>query len=412
MWESPVGWFGGGKSRDRPMDETTALKISAFYRAVDLRSDSMGRLPVKVKNLTTREEDDTHSLGRVLWERPNEAMTPFVYKKLVEYQRLVLGNAYVWIFRDSAGHPVELLPLPPGMCRPYLQPDSGKLWYIATNPKTREIHRLDPMDVLHYKGFSRDGITGLSLLGQAALTLRVARSRDEYEQDVYRNGGQPSGVLSTSADLSGKEEVDLPDGTKGSYKDYIRYQWERIHTGAGNSMRVAVLDNSLEYKPIAMSMADAQMVESKAISVADIARFTGVPLYMLYSGKESYQSNTANGIGYVKYTLQPAVTQYEEEMSLKLLTASERRVGLWLQINMMAELRGDTKSRMESYRIQREMGTLSVNEIRALEDMPPVAGGDDHYASLNGVPLSDWAYLSRRRAASGGGGDENDGEDQ
>lgn len=88
MWDSPAGWFGG-KSRDRPVDEAAALKISAFYRAVDLRSDSIGRLPVHVKDLTTREEDAKHPLGRVLWERPNEAMTPFVYKKLVEYVRSV-----------------------------------------------------------------------------------------------------------------------------------------------------------------------------------------------------------------------------------------------------------------------------------------------------------------------------------
>lgn len=411
-WENPAGWFGPGHSRDRPVDEATALKISAFYRAVDLRSDSIGRLPIKVKDIKTHQEVEDHHLGRVLWERPNEAMTPFVYKKLVEYQRLVLGNAYVWIYRDDTGRPVELLPLPPGMCHPYLQPDNGKLWYIATNPKTHEMHRLDPADVLHFKGFSRDGIEGMSLLGQAALTLRVARSRDEYERDIYLNGGQPSGVLSTTADLSDKAEITLPNGEKGSYQDYIRYKWEQIHTGAGNRMRVAVLDNSLEYKPIAMSMADAQLVESKDLGVADIARFTGVPLYMLYSGKESYQSNTANGIGYVKYTLQPTVTQYEEEMSGKLLTISERKARLWLQINMMAELRGDAKSRMESYRIQREMGTLSVNEIRALEDMPPVEGGDDHYASLNGVPLSDWAALSRRRAEPSKEEDTSDGEDQ
>lgn len=410
MWDSSTGWFGG-KSRDRPVEEASALKISAFYRAVDLRSDSIGRLPVQVKNMTTRKEDTTHPLGRVLWARPNEGMTPFVYKKLVEYQRLVLGNAYVWIYRDSDGRVLELLPMPPGTCRPYLQPDNGKLWYIATNPKTHEMRRLDPMDVLHYKGFSRTGIEGLSLLGQAALTLRVAQSRDGYELDVYENGGRPSGVLSTSSDLSGKPEVELPDGTKGSYQDYIRYKWDEIHTGPGKGMRVAVLDNSLEYKPIAMSMADAQLVESKAVSVEDIARFTGVPLYLLFSGKQSYESNQANGIEYVKYTLQPAVTQYEEEDSLKLLTTSERADGLWLPRNMMAELRGDAKTRMECYRIEREIGSASINEIRALEDKPPIEGGDEHYASLNYVPLSAWPELSRIRAENKKGG-ERDGENQ
>lgn len=397
-WESPRGWFPAGRSRDRPMREADALKISAFYRAVDLRSDSIGRLPAAVKDLTVRREVAGHYLGPVLWERPNEAMGPFVYKKLVEYQRLVLGNAYVWVYRDRDGRPAELLPLPPGTCRSYIQPDNGQLWYIAQDPKSLRLYRLHPEDILHYKGMSLNGIEGLSLLGQAARTLRVAQSRDQYEQDVYQNGGRPSGVLTTESDLSSKPDITMPDGTKVSYKDVVRQEWERVHTGPGNNMRVAVLDSSLKYMPISMSNADAQFVENKAVSVADIARFTGVPLYLLYSGKESYQSNSANGVEYVKYAIQPTVTQYEEEDSRKLLTASERARGLWVCRNMMAELRGDTASRKEWYKAMREAGAFSVNDILRLEDMPDVPGGDTRYASLNYYPLEDWAWEMRRRA--------------
>lgn len=398
-WESAKGW--PGRSRDRPMGEAEALKISAFYRAVDIRSDSIGRLPVAVKDLSTRREAPGHYLGPVLWERPNEAMVPFVYKKLVEYQRLVLGNCYVWIYRDRHGRPAELLPLPPGTCTPYIQPDNGRLWYIARDPKTHQLYRMYPEDVLHYKGFSTNGIEGRSLLGQAERTLRVAQLRDRYEEDMYRNGGRVSGVLKTETDLSGKQEITLSDGSRTSYKDVIRSEWERIHTGPGNNFRIAVLDNGLEFTPISMSNADAQFVESKSVSVADIARFTGVPLYLLYSGKESYESNAANGVEYVKYTIQPAVTQYEQEDSLKLLTLSERARGLWIYRNMMAELRGDSASRREWYKSMREIGALSVNNILQLEDMPDVAGGDVHFASLNYVPLEDFAELSRRRAEGG-----------
>lgn len=401
-WESSSGWPGHGRSsRDRPMRAADALKISAFYRAIDIRSDSIGRLPVKVENLNTRQDISQHYLGPVLWERPNEAMTPFSYKKLVEYQRLVLGNAYVWIYRDGNGRAAELLPLPPGTCKPYVEPGSGKLWYIAKDPKNRQMWRLDPLDILHYKGFSTNGVEGLNLLQQAARTLDVAASRDIYEQDIYRNGGRPSGVLSTTTDLSSKPDKVMADGEKVSYRDIVRREWEHIHTGPGNAMRTAVLDNSLTYTPISMSNADAQFVENKAVSVADIARFTGVPLYLLFSGKESFESNTANGIAYVKYTLQPAVTQYEEEDSKKLLTVSERSAGLWLPRNMMAELRGDSASRKEWYKAMREIGVFSVNDICRLEDMPDVPGGDKRQSSLNYVPLEDWPELSRLRALSG-----------
>ncbi len=394
------------------MSAEEALKISAFYRAVDLRSDALGRLPIQVKDLTTRREVEGHYLGRVLWETPNEAMTALIFKKLVEYQRLVLGNAYVWVYRDRHGRPAELLPLPPGTCEPTIEPGTGKLWYMAQDPKTRELYRLDPADMIHLKGFSTDGIQGRSLLSQAALTLRVAQSRDQYERDVYANGGQPSGVLTTQTDLSAKQGVKLPDGTTGSYQDYIRYEWERVHRGPGNQFRVAVLDNSLEYKPISMSLADAQFIEAKTVSVADISRFTGVPLHLLMAGKESYESNAANSTEFAKYCLHPTVVQWEEELSRKLLTASERAKGLWLQINMMAEYRGDTASRREWYKAMLQEGVFSVNDVLALEDMPEVPGGETHRVSLNYVPLENFRELSRERARKGSGGRAAPREDE
>ncbi len=392
--------------RAETVGSDAALKLSAFYRAVDLRSDSIGKLPVTVKDLRTKEERPDHYLGRVLWERPNEAMSPFVYKKLLEYQRLVIGNAYAWIYRDRAGRAVELLPLPPGSCTPWLESGSGKLWYIAQDPKSGELYRLDPTDLLHYKGFSTDGINGESLLAHAARTLRVATARDEYESSVYENGGRPSGVLYTDADLSGRRgEFTLPDGSTTSLKDIIRREWEKIHSGPGNGFRTAVLDHGLKYQPIAMSNSDAQFVENKAVSVEDIARFCGVPLHLLYTGKQSYQSNEQNSVEYVKYTLAPAVVQYEEEDSRKLLTASERAAGLWLPRNMMAELRGDSASRGAWYRAMIDLGVFSVNDVRALEDMTDVDGGNSRRASLNYVPLEDWAALSRIRAERGGSTD-------
>ncbi len=412
--ESSSGWWPTARGRDSPMGEREALAISAFYRAVALRSDSIGRLPAVLRDLTTRQELTEHWLGPLLWERPNELMGPFVYKSLVEYRRLVLGNSYVWILRDQHDRPVELLPLPPGGCQPVIAPDTGRLWYVLQDPKSHQLYRVYPTEVLHYKGFSLDGIVGLSLLGQAARTLRVAQSRDIYESDYYANGGRPSGVLKTDTDLSDKTTLRDDDGNLISYKDLIRREWERIYTGPGRSMRTAVLDLGLDYKPIAMSNADAQFVESKGLTVADIARFTGVPLYLLYSGKESYQSNSANATEYVRYTIQPTVTQYEEEDSRKLLTISERRRGLWISRNMMAELRGNIAERRDWYKAMVEAGVFSVNDVRELEDLPDIPGGDLHRASLNYVPLELWEMLTLLRAEadtgrqSEGGGEHSD----
>ena len=186
--QSVLQWrdvFGSDRNRDSPyVNADAAMKVSAFYRAIDIRSDGMGKFPACVKDLNTKKQLDDHYLSRVLKERPNEAMSPFVYRKLVEARRLIVGNSYVWIRRDRDGRCVEEIPLPPGSCRPVMDA-AGKLWYIVQNPKTGEQHRLDPADVLHYKGFSWDGITGESLLSYAGKVLATAGARESYEAAVY-----------------------------------------------------------------------------------------------------------------------------------------------------------------------------------------------------------------------------------
>jgi len=392
--ESADGWFPVGKRRE--ISPGAAMKVSAVSACVEIISNAIGMLPVFVMDSESKQHLRTHPLGRVLWERPNEAMSPFVFFRLMECQRLLRGNAYAWIYRDGYGEPVELIPLPPAACDPVIEPGTGKLWYLASEPRSGLACKLDPADILHFKAYSPDGIRGVSVLHRAQQTLQTAAAAQTYEQALYESGGRPSGVLKTQTDLG--DVITMADGTKVNPKDRIRQEWEKIHTGAGNSFRVAVLDLGLEYQPISMSNSDAQFVESKALTIADIARFFGVPLYKLGEGKMSYNSNEQNNIEFCVNTIQPIVTQMEFEETNKLLTISERKRGLEIRHNMMALLRGDTANRGNWYKAMREAGVLSVNDVLALEDMPPASGGDDHYASLNYVPLRDWAELSRLRA--------------
>ena len=392
--ESADGWFPIGHRRE--LSPETAMKISAVSACVEIISNAVGMLPVFIMDSESKRRLGNHPLGRVLWDRPNEAMSPFTFFKLMECQRLLRGNAYAWIYRNSYGEPIELIPLPPSTCEPVIGPGTGKLWYLAAEPKTGRAYKLDPADVLHYKAYSPDGIKGVSVLHRAQQTLQTAAAVQSYEQALYENGGRPSGVISVKTDLGGP--VTQPDGTIFNPKDEIRKEWDKLHAGAGNSFRVAVLDLGMEYQPISMSNSEAQFVENKAVTIADIARFFGVPLYKLGEGKMSYSSNEQNNIEFCVSTIQPTVTQIEFEDTNKLLTLSDRRRGLEVRRNMMALLRGDIASRGTWYKSMRESGVLSVNDILALEDMPPAPGGDERYASLNYVPLRDWAELSRLRA--------------
>ena len=217
---------------------------------------------------------------------------------------------------------------------------------------------------------------------------------------MYANGGRPSGVLTAEADLNGDTTVTLPDGSTRTVrqKDFLRQEWESVHSGPGKRFRVAVLDLGLKYQPIAMNNADVQFVESKEIRVADVCRFFGVPLHLVYAGKQSYDSNEQNSIEFVKYTLQPDVTPREQEDTGKLLLPFERARGERVKREMKVFLRGDTAAQAAWYKALREVGAYSVDDIRALEDLPNVPGGGGRYASWNYGPLETWGELSALRA--------------
>ncbi len=395
--DNPVGWLTG--EEDPSMSRDKSMKISTVNRCVEVLSNSIAVLPVYIMNERTKDRLPDHRLGKVLWGRANEAMTTFDYQRLMMCNQLLRGNAYAWIFRDPAsGHPRELIPLPPDYVNIRTDP-AGRLWYDFTHPVTGDLTRLRQDDVLHYKSYSEDGLEGVSILRRASMTLTAARAAQRYETSIWQNGGQPCGILTTDTHLAPYKK-ELPDGTfiEVNPKEQLRKSWEDIHRGPGNAFRVAVLDLGLKYQPISVTNSDAQFVESNEVRVADVCRFFGVPLHLVYAGKQSYQSNEQNGIEYVNYTLLSYETQWGQEDSYKLLLPGERDDGLRIKRELKVFLRGDSAAQAEWYRTMREIGPYSVNDIRGLEDLPMVSGGDSRYSSLNYIPLELFAELSRLRA--------------
>ncbi len=393
---SIFGIDGGGAPA--VVSETAAMKLSAVNRCVEVLSDSVAKLPIYVVNAATRERVP-HFLTSLLDVRANVHHAAFVAKKMVEANRLLSGNGYLWIVRDPATmRPVELIPVPSGLVNVWFD-QRGHRWYDVTHPVDSTPHRLDPHDMIHLMAYTRDGKTGTSVLSYAADVIAGGNAASVYNRTFYERGGQPSGLLHTESDLSGTKKIKDSEGaeTDIAIKDLVRQEWEKRHGGAANAFRIAVLDLGLKYQPMATTNRDAQFVENSEISVQDIARFFGVPLYKLQAGKQSYSSNEQNAIEYIVSTLQPIITQWEEELTWKLLTQSEIAQGLRIRLDMFAELRGDYASRAAWFKAMRDTGGFSVNDIREKEDLPDVEGGDERNASLNYVPLSLWRELSIKR---------------
>lgn len=402
--DNPAGWLTG--QNDVGLSTDKAMKISTVNRCVEVLSNSMAVLPVYVMDESTKERLPEHPLHRILWEQANEAMVPFDLTRLLMTQQLMTGNAYAWINRDPCtGCPVERIPLRPDLVSQVWDQD-GKRWYQYLDPISGDAIMIRPEDITHYKAYSTDGLTGISVLRRASMTLATATAAQRYERATWESGGQPSGVLQTDSDLSPHLELQA-DGTKVMVdpKARIRNSWEKIHRGPDNAFRLAVLDLGLKYQPISMSNSDAQFVESNEIRVADVCRFFGVPLHLAYAGKQSYESNEQNGIEFVNYTLLAYDTQWHQEDTRRLLLLHERQQHQRIKRELKVFLRGDTAAQAAWYKAMRQVGAFSPDDIRGLEDLGRIAGGGDYSASLNDVPLRLWAELSRLRVAGKVGSD-------
>lgn len=386
--------------------ERNAMKLSTVSRCVEVLSDSIGKLPLYVMDRKTRERVE-HPLNELLTIRPNEAQTPTVAKKMIEGNRLCGGNGYAWIVRSPYSmEPEQLIPVPHELVAPWLDA-SGRLWYTVIHPFTGAPMTIPREDMIHVMAYTYNGWKGVSILQRASEVISAGRATQQYNLNYYANGGQPAGVLQTDADLSGYKEITLADGTKEkvSYRDLMRNEWEKRQAGPSNAARIAVLDYGVKYTPISISNRDAQFVEQNELSVQDLARFFGVPLYKLQAGHQSYAANEQQSIEYVVGTLHPIVSQYEEALTWMLLPPAQART-LKVRVNMMAELRGDFVSRGTWFKVMRETGAYSINDILELEDLPDVEGGDERYASLNYVPAALWRELSINR----NGGNNNAGD--
>lgn len=380
-----------------------AQKLSAVYACVEIRSDDMSVLPNYVLDTKTKERI-SHPLLFLLNVRPNARMSAQVRRKLLERSILLTGAAYDWIIRNPAtGRVVEIIPIPGNLVQ-VKETDDGSLWYYVTNPKTQKIFRIPAEDICHYKGPSEDGVNGQSVLSYAATTIQAGLAAQDYNRAFYESGGQPSGILTVEGDFSGYVTDENGELTNKTQKDAIREEWDKIHSGAANAHKIAVLDYGMKYQALSISQKDAMFIEQQNQTVEDIARYFMVPLHKLQSGKQSYESNEQNNIEYVGRLL-PRVTQMEEEQTWKMLSLDELQDGLEIRTNMMGLLRADQKSRAEYYRIMHQEGVYSINDVLALEDMPKVDGGDEHAISLNFIPLSLWKELSIKRNGGSPGGE-------
>ncbi len=160
----PLGWRHPGLE---DLGSTSAMKIAAVSACIEIRSDSIAKMPFFVMDNSTRTHKTDHYLNYLLTVRPNPKMTPYTLKKLVEVDRLTYGNAYILIVRSGKnGVPIELLHMNPANVTPVLDEKTGELFYRYWDRKRKVKRYLEQDQVIHLKGYSEDGIIGLVKAGE------------------------------------------------------------------------------------------------------------------------------------------------------------------------------------------------------------------------------------------------------
>ncbi len=388
---SSYSFFFGGTSSGKPVNEHTAMQMTAVYSCVRILAEAVAGLPLHLYKYTAsggKEKALFHPLYFLLHDEPNPEMSSFVFRETLMTHLLLWGNAYAQIIRNGKGEVIALYPLMPNRMR-VDRDTKGELYYSYTrySDEAPAINgmtvALRPSDVLHIPGLGFDGLVGYSPIAMAKNAIGFAMATEEYGAKFFANGAAPGGVL------------EHPGTIKDPQK--VKESWNMAYQGSSNAHRVAVLEEGMKYQPIGISPEQAQFLETRKFQINEIARIFRIPPHMIGDlEKSSFSNIEQQSLEFVKYTLDPWVIRWEQAISRSLLRTDEKKL-LFAKFNVDGLLRGDYTSRMNGYAIGIQNGFMCPNDARALEDMdliPDELGGNKFLCNGNMVDLAragDWS---------------------
>jgi HK97 family phage portal protein len=354
--------------------EKTALGLPAVYRAIALIAGTSASLPLHAYRDSGETRERMSAQPRLV-QQPHPDLTTFEWAELVYVHLLGWGNAYLRILRDQSGIVRELWPIEPARVSVGRTTTGQKVYGIDTadlssaeRTPTTGLLPLTDREVLHIPGLGYDGVSGMSPIRAARQSIGLAMATERHGARFFGSGTSLSGVLSTDQRLT-------PDQA-----DQVKARWKMANAGPDNAHDIAVLGSGTNFTPISISPKDAEFVETQRFGVSQIARIFGVPPHMLFETDKSTSWGTGieqQSIGFVTYTLRPWLVRVEQRLS-RLLPSPQ-----YVKFSVEGLLRGDTAQRASFYTSLWNLGAFSTNDIRRLEDMPPVDGGDVRYRPLN-----------------------------
>jgi len=379
-------FYFGGSTSGKAVTERSAMQMTAGYSCVRILAEAVAGLPLNLYRYTEdggKEKAIDHPLYLLLHDEPNPEMSSFVFRETLMTHLLLWGNAYAQVIRNGKGEVIALYPLMPNKMM-VDRDERGQLYYSYQRGNDEAVRSKDqtvilrPSDVLHIPGLGFDGLVGYSPIAMAKNAIGMAIACEEYGAKFFANGAAPGGVLEHPGTIKDPQRV--------------RESWQSTFGGSGNANKIAVLEEGMKYTPIGISPEQAQFLETRKFQINEIARIFRVPPHMVGDlEKSSFSNIEQQSLEFVKYTLDPWVTRWEQSIQRSLLTQEEKAT-YFVKFNLEGLLRGDYQSRMNGYATARQNGWMSANDIRELENLdriPAEEGGDLYLINGNMLPLKD-----------------------
>ena len=358
----------GSKSGVR-VSEKTSLGLTAVWSAVRLLSETIASLPINIYKMDadgSKFIDYPNPLNQLISISPSPNYTKYNFIETMMSHLLLWGNAYACIKRNGGARPYELEILNPENVEPFKSEDDGLVYY-----KVKDYGVLADREMLHIVGFSFDGILGKSPIRVASEALGIAQASQDFGANFFGRGANLSGIL------------EHPSRLSDDAANRLRQSWNNRFSGIQNSHQTAILEEGVKFKPIGMPLADAQFIETRRFSVEEIARLFRVPNHLINDlTKATYSNIEQQSLEFAKYSLTPYLANWEGELNRKLLADREKSTHFF-KFQTTELLRGDAESRADYYRKLFEIGALSPNEIRTMEDLNKIDTGDEYFVPLN-----------------------------
>ena len=359
-----------------PVSPDSAMRLSTVYACVKVLSDTISTLPLYLYNKKgeSREKADNR-LATLLHGAPNSFQTSSEWLQLQVTNICLRGNSYSYIVRTGDGRVVELLPLPSDAVSVNVTAQNTVEYQIELGQEgnTRTI-TAQPSEVLHLKNLTLDGINGISPIAYNSELLSSAINARDHSNSVFTNGATPRGVLETDGILSDEAFENL------------KSSWSAAHGGTANANKVAILESGMTFKPVSLSPADVQLLDSRKYSRSEIAGMFRVPPHMIGDLERATYSNIGHqSLDFYKSAISPWLTQFESRLNFSLLGNSMS----CFRFDIAELIRGDVEAEVASYRSLVEMGVLSPNEVRAKLGMNPRDKGDEYVTQSNNLQFGD-----------------------